>query len=76
MYAIRHKKTKKFVYGTDYRQYYNGTKTHKQRTSSNQALTYADKDYAEIDMLTRGMSKDYEIVEVKLVVKVIDNEIT
>lgn len=68
MYAIRHKKTKEWVCGTDYRQFYPQTRAFKQRTSEHQALTYNDKEYAEIDLMSRRMSRDYEVVEVNLTV--------
>lgn len=68
MYAIINKKTKKFVCGTDRRQFYPQTRTFKQITSEHQALTYSDKEFAEIDMMSRRMSRDYEVVEVKLTI--------
>ena len=74
MYAIRNKKTKEWVYGTDYQQFYPQTRMFKQRTSEHQALTYNDKEYAEIDMMSRRMSRDYEVVEVKLTI--VDKEDT
>ena len=66
MYAVVNKKTKQFVYGTDYRQVYSNN-TVKQRTSCDKALTYSDKEEAEFDIRHRRMSKDYKAVEVKLV---------
>ena len=68
MYAIINKKTKKFVCGTDRRQFYPKTKTYKQITSLDQALTYEDIRFAEGDLTYRYMSKDYEVVEVELTV--------
>ena len=68
MYAIINKKTKKFVCGTDHRQFYPATNTFKQIMSFDQALTYEYKEYAEMDIKSRRMSKDYEVVEVKLIV--------
>ena len=67
MYAIINKKTKQFVYGTDYRQRYNNN-TAKQRTSLDEALTYSCKEQAEVDMRCRHMSNDYEVIEVKLLI--------
>lgn len=61
MYAIRNKKTKKWVYGTDYR-----CDPRKQRTSFDRALTYEHLDSAEIDFMVRGCGKDYKVVPVKL----------
>ena len=67
MYAIINKKTKKFVYGTDRRQFYSKTRSFKQITSFDKALTYSHREYAEMDIMSRRMSKDYEAVEVKLI---------
>ena len=65
MYAIRHKRTKKFVYGTDKR--YN---PFRQRTSHKNALLFEYDFEVETAFLTRRMSKkNYEIVPVELVVK-------
>ena len=68
MFAIINKRTKKFVSGTDRRQFYPKTNTFKQITSLDRALTYEYKEYAEMDIKSRRMSKDYEVVEVKLTV--------
>ena len=59
MYAIRNKKTKKWVYGTDFR-YPIG----RQRTSFDRALTYKDFDDAKLDFMCRRCGKNYEIVPV------------
>ena len=59
MYAIRNRKTKKWVYGTDYRY-----SPRRQRTSLNRALTYEDFDHAKFDFKHRQCGKDYEIVSV------------
>lgn len=61
MYAIINKKTKEFVYGTDYRY-----RPKRQRTSSEQALIFDDFESAGIDFKCRECGKDYEIVEVRL----------
>jgi len=61
MYAIRHKKTNKWLYGTDYRE-----QPYKQRTSYDMALTFEDKDEAEWEFKKRRCSKDFEIVKVRL----------
>lgn len=68
MYAIINKHTKKFVSGTDRRQFYSATNTFKQILSFDQALTYECKEYADMDIMSRRMSKDYKVVEVKLTV--------
>ncbi len=65
MQAIRHKRTKKFVYGTDKRY----TPFH-QRTSNNQALLFENYFTAHLAFKERKVSKKlYEIVTVELVVK-------
>jgi hypothetical protein len=62
MFAIRHRKTKQWVYGTDYRMC-----PHHQRTSDDQALTYKTSKEACQDYEHRDCSRAlYEIVEVKL----------
>lgn len=61
MYAIQNIKTKKFVYGTDYR-YPNPH----QRTSYNNMLTYADYESAKMDFRIRRCGKEYRIVEVEV----------
>ena len=62
MYAIRNKKTKKWVYGTDFRYF-----PHHQRTSNEQVLTYSDYTCAESDFLHRQCGNDYKIVQIKIV---------
>lgn len=59
MYAIRNKRTKKWVYGTDYRY-----SPRRQRTSFDRALTYENYDRAKLDFIGRQCGKDYEIVTV------------
>ena len=79
MYAIRHKKTKKWVYGTDFRmrhprmtarkisgKYY----SHEQFTSEDKALLFGDYLTSQVDFEYRGCGKDYEIVEVVLMTKI------
>lgn len=61
MFAILNKKTKKWVYGTDYR--YSPSR---QRTSLHQALTFDSYDAALIAFKSRRCGKSYVIVEVKL----------
>jgi len=61
MWAIRNKRTKKWVYGTDYRYW-----PHHQRTSENKALTFEDEEDAQYEMKHRQCGKDYEIVPVRL----------
>ena len=67
MYAIMNLKKRAFVYGTDFTRVYNDGKTHAQRTSYKQMLTYADLEAAELDFKLRGCGKDYRIVVLKTV---------
>lgn len=78
MYAIRHKKTKKWVYGTDFRMRHPRMKareisgkyySHEQKTSFNKALIFGDLTEAKVDFEYRGCGHDYEIVEVLLYAK-------
>ncbi|EIV7780825.1 hypothetical protein L1671_002872 [Listeria monocytogenes] len=65
MYAIRHKRTKKFVYGTDKRY-----SKFRQRTSNEQALLFESYFTAQVAFNDRRVSnKLYEIVPVELIVK-------
>ena len=61
MYAIRNKKSKHFVYGTDYRYY-----PPHQRTSENKALLYDCYASALFDFNKRHCGKNYEIVPVRI----------
>lgn len=62
MYAIRNKKTKKYLYGTDYRYPHNH-----QMTSFDRCITFATFEDAVLQLRQRWCSdKLYEIVEVKL----------
>ena len=61
MFAIRNKRTKKWMYGTDYRYW-----PRHQRTSYEQALLFETYDEAEKETVYRECGKDYEIVPVKL----------
>ncbi|CRZ34600.1 hypothetical protein DFR55_101366 [Herbinix hemicellulosilytica] len=67
MYAIINKKTNMYVSGTDYSQCNPKDNTYKQITSTERALTYYTKAQAELDMLRRRMSDEYEVVRVKLI---------
>ena len=71
MYAIRHKKTKAWVYGTDYRCHHkrkDGKRSYSQCTSFERALTFEDLPNAAFEFDIRGCSpRYYEIVEVLLV---------
>lgn len=65
MFAIRNKKDKRWVYGTDKR-----SEPHKQRLSNEQAMLFQDKEDAEWQMKVRRMDPyRYEVVEVLLVEK-------
>ncbi|EAC6915143.1 hypothetical protein EIO86_15990 [Listeria monocytogenes] len=65
MYAIQHKRTKKFVYGTDKRY-----SKFRQRTSSEQALLFESYFIAHTAFNDRQVShRLYEIVQVELIAK-------
>lgn len=60
-FAIRNRRTKKWVYGTWWQ---DGRVI--QRTSTDMAITYDSREYAERDMWHRKCGKDYEVVAVKI----------
>lgn len=65
MFAIRNKKDKRWVYGTDRR-----SEPNKQRLSNEKAMLFQDKEDAEWQMKVRRMDPyRYEVVEVLLVEK-------
>lgn len=64
MYAIQNKRTKKFVYGTDYRM-----TPHRQFTSKDEMLTFEYLDSCEQEFEHRQCGKEYRIVEVEITVK-------
>lgn len=72
MWAIRHKKTHEWVYGTDYRHKYKRKDKRRvcaQRTSSKAAITFEDYPSAKNEFDWRGCSpRYYEIVSVMLIV--------
>ena len=61
MYAIRNKRTKKWVYGTDFRRW-----PHTQFTSEEQALLWDDYEAAAYEFKHRQCGKSYEVVPVRL----------
>ncbi|KGN00320.1 hypothetical protein IRP63_05365 [Clostridium botulinum] len=61
LYAIRNKNTKEWLFGTDFREF-----PPTQRISKEQAVTYMDKEYAEVDFRVRRCRKDYEVVVQRL----------
>ncbi len=61
MYAIRNKRTKKWLFGTD-RRY---SPWH-QQTSENRAMVFEDFDHAKSEFMFRRCGKAYEIVPVKM----------
>ena len=71
MWAIRHKKTHEWVYGTDYRcphKRKDSKRSYSQCTSFERALTFEDLPNARFEFDVRGCSpRYYEIVEVSLV---------
>lgn len=60
-YAIRSKRTKKWVYGTDYRYH-----PWHQRTSAEKALVFDDYKLAKLAFEARRCGKAYEIVPVRI----------
>lgn len=61
MYAIINRKTRKWVYGTDFSVY-----PRRQRTSYDNCLIFGSRGSAEIEFLTRQCGKDYKIVPVRV----------
>ena len=61
MYAIRHKRSKMWVCGTDYR-----PMPYRQKTSSSIALTYRSYSLAKVDFALRMCGQEYEIVRVRI----------
>lgn len=61
MWAIRNKRTKRFVFGTDYRYH-----PHHQRTSEEKALIFENEIEALYEYRHRGCGKEYEIVPVRI----------
>lgn len=61
MYAIRNKKTGKWLYGTDSRY-----SPKRQRTSFDVVRTYATKLDAEIDLKVRKCGKEYAVVKIRV----------
>lgn len=64
MFAIRNKKTNKWVWGTDYRY----DPPH-QRTDIDKALTFNSEESAKDALLNRRCGKEYEVVEVEIKIK-------
>lgn len=62
MWAIRNKRTKKWLYGTDFDR--NGRP--QQRTSFDMVMTWDEYKYAEMDFKWRRCGKDYEIVPIRI----------
>lgn len=61
MFAIRDKKTKRWVCGTDYT-----ARPIEQKTSIEKAITYESKSEAEVDFDLRYCGDGYEIVQVRI----------
>ena len=70
MYAIRNKRTGKWLYGTIYRYNYHraghGRTSRRQRTSNERCMTWETRQQAEIELVARGCGEDYEVVPVRL----------
>lgn len=63
MYAIRNKRTRKWLYGTDY-SYADGKP--RQRTSDDRAMLWENYEDATNEFRWRRCGKDYEVVPVRL----------
>lgn len=61
MYAIRNKRTRKWLYGTDYRFY-----PRKQRTSFDKAMIFESEQEAKNEFRWRMCGKSYEIIPVRI----------
>lgn len=61
MYAIRNKKTKKWLFGTD-RRYF----PPHQLTADDRVLIFPDRKCAELEMTSRRCNKNYEAVAVQV----------
>lgn len=61
MWAIRNKRTRKWLYGTDYRY-----RPFHQRTSRDRVLVFGNNLEANIEFKHRQCGKDYEIVLVRI----------
>lgn len=61
MYAIRNKRTRKWLYGTDYRFY-----PPKQRTSFDRAMIFESEEEATVSFRLRSCGKAYEIIPVRI----------
>ena len=62
VYAIKNTRTRKWVYGTDFR---HNPRT--QRTSFEKAILFEDKEKADSEFKFRECGKDYKVVQVELV---------
>lgn len=69
MYAIRNRKTKKWVYRTDYRYH-----PPHQITTDEKLLIFADLEEALMSAYTRKCGSDYEVVKINVEVKDISDE--
>lgn len=63
MYAIRNRRTRKWLYGTD-RSYSDGKP--RQRTSDDRAMLWETYEEARAEYNYRRCGKDYEVVPVRL----------
>lgn len=61
MYAIRNKRTGRWLYGTNYLSF-----QLRQRTSHDKALIFEDRESSELEFKVRSCGKDYEVVPVRL----------
>ena len=61
MFAIRNKRSMKWLYGTDYRWH-----PPHQRTSEDKLLIFEDYEEAESQFRWRKCGKDYEVVAIRI----------
>lgn len=61
MYAIRNKRTRKWMFGTDFRRY-----PYTQRTSFEQAMIFDSYENAAHEFKRRMCGKSYEIIPVRI----------
>ena len=67
MWAIRNNRTRKWLYGTDWRY----DPPH-QRTAEERAMTFESEDLARAEMRWRKCGKDYEVIPVRIVAQSAD----
>lgn len=61
MFAIRNKRSKRWLYGTDFRYH-----PPHQRTDTDRVMIFPTWEIARLETIWRSCGKDYEIVAVKI----------